>query len=230
VTDHGESLSGVLARLLAPGERVGWTFRDRASLAQGFAEPLPPLEQVPPEVVAAAQVARDKLTGRVVRTVLAGLVVAALFGCCAGLGQVVRSSSLPLTFGALAVLMVVVTAGVAALIVVQQRSVVARPQRLAAQLRQAHAPAVVAWQARRAAFEADQLQRLAGVPQWGSAAPAGGARRLDVVGGNLWGWEALLTVFGASMLATHGPRLATTLRDIFKVPQPTDLNRTSFNS
>src|SRR5690606_18950580 len=61
------------------------------------------------------------------------------------------------------------------------------------------------WERRRAAFEQAERQRVDELLEWGAVTTPPGTRRIDVVGGTLWGWEAFLTVFGASMLATRGP-------------------------
>jgi len=59
--------------------------------------------------------------------------------------------------------------------------------------------ALAVWEQRAAAHEDAELARLAGQPEWGSMnVPAG---RTDVFGGTLAGWEALLAVHGASLLA-----------------------------
>ena len=218
-------------RLLAPGERLGWTFRDRNLLRRAFPEPAPVLAAVPPQVHAAADRARQRLGRRLGLGIGFGLLVTGFLGCCAGVvggpsGDAASATPVWL-FAGLAGLATVAVVGVVIGHYVNATSQVGRVE---AQLRARHGQELAGWRQRLAGFEAAEQQRVDAMLEWGAAAPAPGSRRTDVVGGTLWGWEALLTVFGASMLATHGPRLATTLRDIFKVPQPTDLNRTSFNS
>jgi hypothetical protein len=60
------------------------------------------------------------------------------------------------------------------------------------------------WRAAGAQYERDEHRRLAGISDWASAQVTPGFRRVDVVGGNLFGWEALLTVAGSSILAQGG--------------------------
>jgi hypothetical protein len=57
------------------------------------------------------------------------------------------------------------------------------------------------WEERAATWERGELARVADVPEWASAQPPSG--HTDVFGGTLSGWEALLTVHGASILATR---------------------------
>jgi hypothetical protein len=64
-----------------------------------------------------------------------------------------------------------------------------------------HEAAVDGWQQRAAAYETAELTRLASVPEWSPAMPQG--LRTDVYGGTLTGWQALLAVHGASVLAAR---------------------------
>jgi hypothetical protein len=59
--------------------------------------------------------------------------------------------------------------------------------------------ALAAWEERAAGHENAELARLAGQPEWGSVLLPG--PRTDIFGGTLAGWQALLTVHGASILA-----------------------------
>jgi hypothetical protein len=60
------------------------------------------------------------------------------------------------------------------------------------------------WEQRRAQFDAAERERVSGYLEWGAALLPPSTRRVDIVGGSVWGWEALLTVMGASMLRTRG--------------------------
>lgn len=55
------------------------------------------------------------------------------------------------------------------------------------------------WHQRAAAHEEAELARLGPVPEWSSAEPP--TPRTDVFGGSLRGWQGLLAVHGASLLA-----------------------------
>jgi hypothetical protein len=52
------------AVLLAPGERLGWVFRDRTLFTRPFAEPAPVPDPVPAHVVDAARGVSDGLCTR----------------------------------------------------------------------------------------------------------------------------------------------------------------------
>ena len=79
------------------------------------------------------------------------------------------------------------------------------------------------WQQRAVAYEAAEAARLVGLAQWLAVGPRPGVGRVDVVGGNPWGWQGLLTVAGAGYLATHGPSTIVDLtgdglcRDLYEV-------------
>ena len=64
---------------------------------------------------------------------------------------------------------------------------------------QQYRQALAAWEQRAAGHEDAELARLAGQPEWGSVLLTG--HRTDIFGGTLAGWQALLTVHGASILA-----------------------------
>jgi hypothetical protein len=65
--------------------------------------------------------------------------------------------------------------------------------------RQLYAQAHREWEQRAAEHVRAGLASMAHLPQWGSAVPP--ARRTDIFGGTLAGWQSLLTVHGASLLA-----------------------------
>jgi hypothetical protein len=66
---------------------------------------------------------------------------------------------------------------------------------------QAHQAALDGWRQRAGEHEQAELARLDGVPEWSSARSP--ALRTDVYGGTLGGWQSLLAVHGASILAAQ---------------------------
>ncbi|MFI5929027.1 hypothetical protein ACIA3K_24060 [Micromonospora sp. NPDC051543] len=60
---------------------------------------------------------------------------------------------------------------------------------------------LAAWQTRMTEFRQAEWNRVASSQEWVPTPAPGGNRRIDVIGGDLWGWEAFLTVYGASTLA-----------------------------
>ncbi|HEY6275763.1 MAG TPA: hypothetical protein VIX86_05485, partial [Streptosporangiaceae bacterium] len=61
--------------------------------------------------------------------------------------------------------------------------------------------ALEAWQRGAGDWQQAHLAGLGQVPEWGSAEPPG--LRTDVFGGSWWGWQALLTTHGTSILASQ---------------------------
>ncbi len=199
--------------LFVPEERLGWSFSDRDRFRRTFAEPKPSIAPAAEGESDRVQAVRRRLPGR-----LAWTWRFAVVGAVLGWVLLVRrhtaqpdqhlSPESVLIAGA-------VGAAVGAVawvgLLLGHLSVVRRygSRRQAVQLHRNDA-ALEAWSARRAAFEDQEGRRLSSLPQWVSA-PAPGHRRIDVVGGNLWGWEAFLTVFGASALASRGPMVVLDL-------------------
>lgn len=183
--------------LWTPGERVGWTFRDRLPYWRRYPEPPPMAPAPPPGIVLAAQHAGKAFTRGLIWTAgVAGLLV--LVPCCGVLSDALSNSAWWLwSFAVL---------GAAAGAVVLQwiirrakvRALTAAQERLQAEL----AAAMAGWQARRLAFELAEQQRMDAMAEWGAIGPGQASRRIDVVGGNLWSWEAFLTVYGASVLGS----------------------------
>jgi hypothetical protein len=64
---------------------------------------------------------------------------------------------------------------------------------------------VAAWHERGRAFHAAERARIARLADWESARVAPGCRRISIIGGHPWGWQAVLTVFGSSQLTARGP-------------------------
>ncbi|WP_194909546.1 hypothetical protein [Catenulispora rubra] len=199
--------------LFAPEERLGWSFSDRDQFRRAFTEPRPPEAGPPVEVDNdRLQAARRKLPGR-----LAWTWRFAFVGTVAAWAVLVRHDRQPghhlspapvLIYGGVGA---AVAGGLWLGLVLTHLRLARRSgtRRQSVQVRRQGA-ALQAWSARRAAFEEQETQRLSSLPQWVSA-PAPGHRRIDVVGGNLWGWEAFLTVFGASALASRGPMVVLDL-------------------
>ena len=71
----------------------------------------------------------------------------------------------------------------------------------AVQPEQEYQRATHAWQQRAAAHLQAELARLGPAPRWSSAEPP--TRRTDIFGGSLQGWQGLLAVHGASILASQ---------------------------
>jgi hypothetical protein len=179
--------------LFTPRARLGWTYRDRRSLCARYPEPPPDPELMRQQAaarVADAQRHWQRALKWVLRpTLFIVIAILALAGCA-------HAFNPGAPFGTTLITAVILAAPgtgwtlwrLAQLNLAKD----ADPQR------QYHA-AYDGWAQRAAEHEQAELARLGNVPEWGSAEPA--ARRTDIFGGTLTGWQCLLTVHGASLLA-----------------------------
>ncbi|MFG1606084.1 hypothetical protein [Actinoplanes sp. NPDC049265] len=189
-----------LARLATAGERVGWTFHDRRRHFRDFPEARPDRAGEPPPITVDVRAERGRLARAITAVILVGAGFTAVFAGSAGLAG---RSSMPELQGRmrlLAVVLALVTVGGVVIAVRRYRGAVNRPatERLRAEKR--HEQAVAGYERRREKFEERERRELSHVPEWSAVSIAGKSRFLDVVGGNVWGWEALLTVYGGSLL------------------------------
>ena len=186
-----DGIAGAEYLLFTPGPRLGWAFRDRRQLITRYPEPEPDPKTVTRQ--AQARLAQAKQAARfslrwVARPLLPLAVV--LYAASALAAEAHRDA------GALAVLpiaLAVIGAGWPACCLA--RLVIARR----ADPAQAHQAALAGWRQRASEHEQAELARLDSVPEWSSASSP--ALRTDVYGGTLGGWQALLAVHGASLLA-----------------------------
>lgn len=195
--------SNPLSKLATAGERLGWIFNDRNLFRQAFGEPPPQRAPIDPEL-------RERLTraerGRVKRVLIflgAGVGLAVLIGCCGGI--LTRDSD-----GARALVLFMTglcfLAGTAGAILAGIMPTLARKSISDAEEKAQASYAVehAAWDSRRSWHDQQQQTLVDEMPEWSAATPSPGTRRIDVVGGTTYGWEAVLTVFGGSLLATRG--------------------------
>lgn len=181
--------------LFTPGARLGWTFRDRRSLLTPYPEPPPDPETVRAQA-AAHTAAADRAYQQARRwAARPSLMLAVVLGVLAGCAKAINPD-------------VHVTGTMLAVVVLcgpglawtgwrwHQRSQAAatNPAVLYQQVRQG-------WQDRAAGYEQAELARLERIPEWGSAQSP--VRRTDIYGGTLAGWRSLLTVHGASIMASQ---------------------------
>ncbi|MFB4308754.1 hypothetical protein [Actinomadura sp. GTD37] len=197
--DHGGPLSR-RERLFTPDPRIGWVFRDRWWFLRPFPEP-PPRQQAPPDYLARRVAETERAARRrLSRTLPVSAAVAAvlvLFAACSA------TASAGLSIGSL-LLAVIAAAPGAALTwwAVRQRQGALRARELAGQqIIGGYQEQARQWSARKQGHDAAERARLDGLPEWGAAPRPG--HRLDVFGGTLWAWEALLTTYGTSTLAVQ---------------------------
>jgi len=179
--------------LFTSGPRLGWVFRDRRELAVPYREP-GPSQQVIQGQAAAEVASAEQALGRAWRWAggpslgLAAILV--LVGGCAASawdGPNVRESAFTL----------IVFCGPGLLYTFWRWWAVGQARGRAAGGE--YEQALAAWSQRAARHEAAELTRLGGLPEWGSVTSP--ASQTDIFGGTLAGWQALLTVHGASILA-----------------------------
>jgi hypothetical protein len=190
--------------LFSPDPRLGWVFRDRWWFLRPFNE-APPQQQHLPEYLArrvdeTEQLAQRRLR-RTVPLSLTAAVVLVLFSACSASDY--SLSRTPIPVGSLLLALIVAAPGAAlTLFAVRQRQQARQAYELAhRQTIGGYDSHLRDWQARKQAHEANEHARLNGLPEWGAVPRP--SRRLDVFGGNLWSWEALLTTCGTSTLAVQ---------------------------
>lgn len=188
--------------LFTPGPRLGWSFRDRRELVAPYPEPQPSAQFIQAQATARMTAAEQdwqrawKWAGK--PSIALALALVLLAGCA-------KSVSGSFDLGLTAVTVVAVC--LPGLGYTGWRWL-RREQAHDVPPEQEYQQALADWGQRAAQHEATEQARLAGQPEWSSiTAPA---RRTDVFGGTLAGWQALLTVHGASILAER-PLLAIDL-------------------
>ena len=190
---------GRRAGLFTPGPRLGWVFRDRRQLAAPFPEPPPDAEAMRAAVEQRAQA--DHASYRKFRKFLglpSGILLIVLLladGCQANLNGTGPPALQDL------IALIICLPGIAITTLKWNRSRQSAAQ--VARVGDDHGRALAAWRERDAAWLRAELSRVAEADEWGSAIPPAGAGRVDVFGGSLRGWQALLTTHGTSLLAAQ---------------------------
>src|SRR3984885_10962142 len=187
------------ASLFTPGPRLGWEFRDRRQLAAPFPQPRPDLEAM--RASAAQQAESAEKAYRKIRKFL-GIPSTLLFvvllladGCAAN----ISGSGAPVVSDLIAL----VICGPGMTLTFLRWRKARQAAAAAAPVAEDHERTVASWHQREEAWQRNELSRLDGVVEWGSAQLPGGTLRTDVFGGSLRGWQALLTTHGTSLLASQ---------------------------
>ena len=199
--------------LFSPDPRLGWVFRDRWAFYTPFTDPQPQPQRLPEylhrQVVATEQVAHQRLT-RVLPLSITAFVVLAVFSACAASDYSLGKTSVPM--GSILLALICLGPGVAltGIAVTARRHAREAFETARRQADQAYEGAMRDWQARRHHHEANERGAANARPEWGAVPRPLPRRHLDVFGGTLWSWEALLSTYGTSALAT-GPVLVIDL-------------------
>lgn len=193
--------------LFTPAERVGWVYTDRDDFRAPFDVPEPDVRSGPDAKTRHESAVEAKLRGRFEATWKAAAVgvVLGLLWWARGKAAAGRPITLGGLFGAAVGMGVLAGLAWCALIFGHRRAVRGFwDWRRAVYLKRVQ-KVYEGWERSRSAFEQSEHRRLAGLSEWSPVGVAPGCRRVDVIGGNLWGWEAFLTVFGSSTLVARGP-------------------------
>ncbi|MEU5789908.1 hypothetical protein ABZ754_19520 [Micromonospora purpureochromogenes] len=184
--------------LFVEGERLGWIFRDRNRYRYQFPEPYPTLEPVPDKVFFDAATAGVDKWSRMRRWVGIGFGVTVVLLCLGIVGPGPSDLRVIIAIG------LAVTVGGAWHSWSNSRYAEAGPEREREKQLRRYEAHCAWWEELREQFDAEERERVSGYLEWGAALLPPTTRRVDIVGGSAWGWEALLTVMGASMLRTRG--------------------------
>jgi hypothetical protein len=179
--------------LFTPPVRLGWTFRSRRDLIAAYPEPPPDPEAIKQQ--AAARLAAATRSWQRARTwgvrpsLIIFVALVALAGCAHALNPASQAGPVIVTA------LVLAAPGLSWAGWRYTQFSAAKAADPGQQYQAAHSQ----WTSRVADHEQAELDRLAEVPEWGSAELR--TLRTDVYGGTLAGWRSLLTVHGASILA-----------------------------
>ena len=179
--------------LFTPGPRLGWVFRDRRETALAYPEPRPDPRVIQAQAAARTAGAEQAWTRARRWAGQPSIALAVILVLGAGCQKSVEGSFNPL----LTLFTVVVLCGPG--LGYAGWCWLRRDQARALPPEREYHQAVAEWEERAVGHEDAELARLAGQPEWGSVPLPG--YRTDIFGGTLAGWQALLTVHGASILA-----------------------------
>ncbi|MBV9445890.1 MAG: hypothetical protein JO345_08345 [Streptosporangiaceae bacterium] len=183
------------AMLFTPGARLGWIFRDRRKLVTPYPEPQPDLDALREQAAARAKSAEasyQRARKWVARpSLMLGVLLLVLAGCARAISGATDTGATVISA------LVVCGPGVAWTVWCWYR----RDQAKNADPESEYQQELVTWERHEQEHQHAELARLGTVPEWGSAEPP--ARRTDVFGGSLAGWQALLTTHGTSILAAQ---------------------------
>ncbi|MEV0406476.1 hypothetical protein [Actinoallomurus sp. NPDC050550] len=199
--------------LFSPDPRLGWVFRDRRAYYVPFTEPPPQPQQLPQylqQQVVATRQALDQRRRRTLPLSVTGFVILASFSAYSVSDHSLGRTSIPLGSFVLALICLgfgVVLTGIAATSWRNARDAYETARRRA---EETYGAAMRDWQARRHRHESTEHHQANTRPEWGAVPRPLSRTRLDVFGGTLWSWEALLTTYGSSALFT-GPLLVIDL-------------------
>jgi hypothetical protein len=185
--------AGRLTGLFTPGGRLGWAFRDRRQLIAPFPEPEPDPETVRRQSVHRADAAEKSYKRARKWIARPSLMLATAMLVLVGFVKATHPTTHPA--GAIIIAIALAIPGLAW--TARRWGQYARAR--TADPDQAYEQARQQWVQRAAEHERAGLAGIQHLPEWSSVLPP--ARRTDIFGGTLAGWQSLITVHGASILA-----------------------------
>ena len=214
---YRQSLLQRRSLLFSPNPRLGWVFRDRWTAYTPFAVPQPEPQDLPlylrEQVTASERLVRQRLTRILPLSIIA---FAGFLLLSARTTQHFPMTKISIS-SISAILSMICLGGGATLtaVALTTRRQAAKAHALAhRQVGQAFDEATRAWQERRNHHEAKERGAANARPEWGAVPRPLSTRRLDVFGGTLWSWEALLSTYGTSALATGAVLVIDLSREI----------------
>jgi hypothetical protein len=186
--------------------RLGWSFRDRWTFRNPFTEPPPVPQPIPDhlhrQLYEAEQLASRRLA-RAAPLSIAAFVVLMLFAGCAATDDALSDLNAPFIAFVLALICATPGAALTGFALWQRRNARDALELAQRQSAETYDVAMYQWRSRKHAQESADHARLNDLPEWGAVPRPATSRRLDVFGGTLWSWEALLSTYGTSTLAAQ---------------------------
>jgi hypothetical protein len=173
----------MVARLFAPGDRIGWDYLERERLMRPSELDPPPVPMVPPQVQAQLHKAQQAMVKYQQSGAVAGAGCLALLNPAVLIGYLIARSN-------------------AARRLREAQEAYRNAER---QMHERRHQVYYAWKAREAELQRAEWERVLALPAWWSAVPRPGTGSAGIFGGNRFGWEGFATVFGSSCLGSGQP-------------------------
>lgn len=203
------------SRLFHPGERLGWQFRDRFEFVQPFSEPEPEQTPLPYWTRNVSQAANTRFQSR--RNLAAILFwVGTLVSLGLGLYNVLFVPGGDFWRYFVGGLIVSVALALATVIFgwTGRGRLVRSATKISEEAAEEDVRRRTDWLDRQLDWEHGERERVDRLPEWGAVTTPPETRQLDIFGGNIWSWQAFLTVYGTSALARHPVLLLDLSREV----------------